>query len=384
MLSNLGANTMIFSLNFSRIATNDERPAARDYPGCASFFEIPAMDQVLDAASSTTGPFFDLSSSMPSDKDWHVHIEALTDSTWDQGAMWSNGVFVYRPPAATTRQVFTLYEAWGAELVQPNETRYAMYAGSLRLWALGESADLSCHQRCGDRKSQGEKCLSASIYGPGSAWHGADMPHEMSLAAFVAAKGNDPLIERALYVCSDMGTMSASDGTFDQSRSDIAPIEISVSTISGGVKLHGDQGCTARGYAGFVWAEHQGDTLVNQGEIPTGQPFTVYCSSRYPTSRFSNALRVADRQTSCDSHCQTLGAGPDGIGFRPYHVEARLPQGALDSVNMDPDFVLDLANTWTASFPYVQDAADEIVCVCGPGRNLRAVMAARRATVDPW
>ncbi len=126
MVSNMGSNTVIDSINYNSLNDKD-RPYARDFPTYGSLFKIESVDQML-ASSSNSNNVQDFSHLMPAEYLWRGQVlqqKALTiDSgtwswtlgntdrsaaTYDQGALWSQVVY----PDPYTGNMYVLSEGWG-------------------------------------------------------------------------------------------------------------------------------------------------------------------------------------------------------------------------------------------------------------------------------
>jgi hypothetical protein len=376
-VSNLGNDSLIFAVNYNMLSEHEKRPADRDYPCCASFFEVPFISGIL--AHAQRKGFLDLAPLMPKEKTWQQDIKA--ESPWDQGAIWSQSVYI---DPFHNNAVFTVYEAWGADYTQPHKTRAAFYPGSFRKWVLTgrPGSGQSCNSFCRERRYNGGACFSASALSPGSGLNGAEIPHDQSLDAFVREKSAN--IPGALYVCSDLGTRKESpDFKYVTGRAAGDGEETTVATFS-------DRICRGSGALGYVRAEllspqteNYGYTLGPELKVRSGQVLSLTCSMEH-NSRMFSLVRISDRNTSCDMACDSLGAGI-GFGYRPYHAEVvslgRDGKGTLlDKAGVDPDFVLSMQEGLDIPDGYAKNniAGENITCICGPGRNLRATMATRQ------
>lgn len=403
-LHNGGSDTMLFSVNYSRVDDTD-RSAARDFPRYTSFFKVENISELLDRARS--GEYVDISDQMPASSVWTNGVTAgnysssgganTNNSPWDQGATWHNTMYV---DPFNGNKIFTLYESWGAEYMQLPQTQNALYGGSatIILDSLGRKGNQSCNQLCGGTAAFGggarkEYCLSASVMDKSSVLHGSEIPHDVPLNS-IKDPNSGKSVAGAYLSCSDIGshTTEAQENLFTEKYA-IRSAEVGMEAGSLVESL-----CQVQDAAGYIWIDifnnrtqrrHysvDADTSLRRGDV-----ITYACSNDHETSKFqkiiTETIGEGGGNLTCDMACTELGVG-DGTGYRPYRSKIIGAGLALTRVTVDPLLSLYLykerkeeSNTVWTRMRDGETVSDgfKLECTCGPGRNMRAHMSARVA-----
>lgn len=403
-LHNAGNNTMLFSINFSRV-TDTDRKANRDFPRYTSFFKVENISSVLDEAISTG--YINLSDKMPETENWVNAVTAgnysensgvnLNNSPWDQGATWHNTLYI---DPYNNNKIFTLYESWGTEYMQLPQTKDALYGGSatMILSNLGDKGNQSCNQLCGGTDSFGggvrkEYCLSASVIDTNSSINGAEIPHDVPLNSI-----SDPVtgrtIQGAYLACSDIGSHTTSKNQNMYVKNYI----VKNSDVGKSIGAFTESLCLNEGAKGYIWTDVynliSGKSRYTAGEnslIEKNDVLTYACSKQFPSGNFkkiiSDSIGDGGINNTCDAVCTDLGSG-DGSGYRPYRSKILGTGLAWDRVTIDPLLSLSIYKeqskesdaVWEKLKNGVKVSDDfKLSCVCGPGRNMRAIMSARVA-----
>ena len=367
---NGGADTLIFSVNFNLVTENTPaRPTARDFPSHSAFFAVNAVSALLDAAKS--GPI-DLSAKAPPSRTWQPDLS--TDSPWDQGAVW-NSMFYIDPYHANAK--FVLYESWGANYMQPPQTRNALYGGSSSRTVKSGSAEFSqsCDAVCGGGNVAGggarkPYCLSVS------APDGTEVSHDRALGQVVDSVTGQSLASASL-VCSDIGTSKTQPDNLIIASDTVGKDQPAL-TFAEAV-------CAAKGASGVIWMDAlaAGKAQINLSDTATlhqGDALTVACSTQFPSAAFRRDVQVSASGPSCDMACDALGPG-DGTGFRAYRSRLSNANGTDQSSPATPFTSLDLLAQpgVAAGKAAVPQRSTRLECSCGPGREMRGIASARVA-----